>query len=104
MIFVEPSVASDSGKIYLDIHDTRICYTPASSGGGGGQVLTHESFLGISSTNPADTWPKVNNQDVPNPPNDGDWVAYGTKEYYYCATSTDNWKWKEFGDENAEGG
>lgn len=108
IIFVKPSNDGECGSIWVDYGKDgevkRTCYTPSSSGGDTPPVGDHKSFLGISETNPEDTWPRVNDSDVPNPPNDGDWVAYGTKEYFYNANSSDLWKWKPFGDEDAEAG
>lgn len=95
IIFVE-----DTGKIYLDFHNKRTCYTPdimvqpVSDGG--------IKFIGVSSIDPTgpvglDGTITIGSTTVT--PKIGDMVAWNKKEYIF-RNGDDGQKWYELGDED----
>ena len=83
---------SGHGKIYVDFHDKRICFTPTSSGSISGGM----NFIGVSTTNPATGTVTIDGDVVT--PSEGDLVAYGKKEYLYRKLNG-TLGWYELGDE-----
>lgn len=89
IIFVE-----GQGKIYLDFHHFRQCYTPDIP-----QVSNDGiRYKGISSTNPLTEGATLNG--VPFTPQAGDLVVYGAKEFLYRYGDNGQLGWFEMGDED----
>lgn len=75
IIFVEGQ--NGNGRIFLDFHNTRTCYTPSVSSSSSTSGM---NYVGISSTDPK-TGVTIDGQ--PYEPNEFDMVVYGKKEYMY---------------------
>ena len=83
-----------AGKIYLDFHNFRNCYTAEGSSGG----IDGIKYKGISSTDPLVDGATVNG--LPFTPQIGDMVVYGSKEYLWRYGDNGHAGWFEMGDED----
>lgn len=92
LIFVE-----DKGKIYLDYHNGRKCYTPDGGSSTGGL-----NYIGIMDEGfkpeKENTW-KIGGERIY--PNINDMVVYEKKEYLYRKDKNGDEGWFEIGDEEA---
>ena len=97
-IFVEGN-EQGVGKIYLDFHNERRCYTPEYSGGGGGSEDPNAmKYKGISTTDPTTGTVTIGGSTYTPSPNDV--VVYQDKEYLYRDDGNGSYDWFELGDEN----
>lgn len=87
IIFVE-----DTGKIYVDFHNARVCYTATSV------PSTGINYLGISTTDPKGGTVTILGNVIT--PHEKDLVVFGTKEYLYRKGEDGVLAWYEIGDEN----
>lgn len=87
LIFVE-----DLGKIYLDFHGLRKCYTPIST------IHNGLNYIGISETDPITVGVTIDGQLIT--PSEKDMVVFGTKEYIY-RDGTNGLEWYELGNESS---
>ena len=83
-----------AGKIYLDFHNFRNCYTPDVPVGDVDGI----KYKGISSTDPMSEGATIGG--LPFTPQVGDLVVYGAKEYLYRYGDNGQPKWFEMGDED----
>ena len=93
IIFVE-----DLGRIYVDFHNKRTCYTPDLSELSV-NMASATKFIGVSDNNPL--LGNVTVGDNPVSPKKGDIVVWGKKEYLYREDEDGNLGWHELGDEDA---
>lgn len=87
----------DLGKIYVDYHNYRRCYSGSSDGSGGEDGI---KYLGISTTNPATEGATVKGNVITNP-KEGSMVIYNSKEFMWRKDSNGIGGWIEIGDEDA---
>lgn len=87
IIFVE-----DLGKIYVDFHNARVCYTAVSA------PSTGINYLGISTTDPTTGVVTILGEIIV--PNEKDLCVFGTKEYLYRKGEDGVPAWYEVGDED----
>lgn len=80
------------GKIYLDFHNFRKCYTPIGSAHNG------LNYLGISTTDPTTGTVTINGAVII--PNEKDMVVFGKKEYLYRKDERGDLWWFELGNED----
>ena len=81
------------GKIYLDFHNYRQCYTPI------GSLHNGLNYLGISTTDPTTGTVTINGTVII--PNEKDMVVFGKKEYIYRADENGDLGWFELGNEDS---
>lgn len=81
------------GKIYLDFHGYRKCYTPIGSNHNG------LNYLGISTTDPTTGTVTINGNEII--PSEKDMVVFGKKEYLYRKGEDGVLGWFELGNEDS---
>ena len=89
IIFVE-----GQGRIYLDFHNFRQCYSQEGQSG----TVEGIRYKGISSTNPLTDGATLNG--LPFTPQVGDLVVFGSQEFLYRYGDNGQPGWFEMGDED----
>ena len=97
LIFVETVAEPGKGKVYLDYHNRRTCYTPEFI------ATTSDGlrYIGIASADPTEGAFTISGKPGYSP-EENDIVVFGTKEFLYRKGEDGELGWFQLGDEETD--